>query len=354
MGFREIIGNMKLLIFGNLNDLHTKRWGMWFLEHDHEVQFHHAPKFSLDNVRKLKAKIEEFKPHILHSHYAGQWGLMGYLTGFRPHVLTVHGSEVLQAGFPKKSIVKKVLQKADLVTTDSKEIYRILTGWDCKVKIVQWGLDTTVYKPCAEKTFHPSIISLRSLEPLYDIPTIVKAGQYVQKLHPDTVLEIYGNGSLKDEILGMRAKKVKLMGMAQPSSIPAILSRSWIYVSAAKSDSSICFSTAEAMSCKLPCVISDVAENREWITDGWTFPVGDAESLAERIIKLIDQPELRILLGQRNRTKIIQDFNVNHHMRLMENYYQEVIETCPKNPNRSLPQNYNSSVLTSSKFDLGS
>jgi glycosyltransferase involved in cell wall biosynthesis len=48
----------------------------------------------------------------------------------------------------------------------------------------------------------------------------------------------------------------------------------------------------EALASGLPCLVSDIPANREWVTDkenGWLFPDGDAEMLATRILQAIDQ-----------------------------------------------------------------
>jgi glycosyltransferase involved in cell wall biosynthesis len=46
----------------------------------------------------------------------------------------------------------------------------------------------------------------------------------------------------------------------------------------------------EALASGLPCLVSDIAGNREWIEDGvngWLFRDGDADDLAEKILNAI-------------------------------------------------------------------
>jgi glycosyltransferase involved in cell wall biosynthesis len=48
----------------------------------------------------------------------------------------------------------------------------------------------------------------------------------------------------------------------------------------------------EALACGLPCLVSDIPANREWVTEGengWLFPDGDVDALAAKILHAMDQ-----------------------------------------------------------------
>ena len=60
----------------------------------------------------------------------------------------------------------------------------------------------------------------------------------------------------------------------------------------------------EALACGLPCLVSDIPANREWVTDGengWLFRDGDVDDLAERILLVISQREKLPELGRAGR-----------------------------------------------------
>ena len=51
-------------------------------------------------------------------------------------------------------------------------------------------------------------------------------------------------------------------------------------------------SLMEALSCGLPALVSDIPANKEWVhenVNGWLFPDGDSEALAEKILYVIHQ-----------------------------------------------------------------
>src|SRR5688572_25038511 len=60
----------------------------------------------------LRKAIAEFKPDIIHAHYATSYGLLGVRTGFHPLIISVWGSDVFE--FPRKSILHRYLVKRNL------------------------------------------------------------------------------------------------------------------------------------------------------------------------------------------------------------------------------------------------
>ena len=48
----------------------------------------------LGGLAAAKRKIKEFRPDILHAHYASSYGFIGALTGFHPYIVSVWGSDV--------------------------------------------------------------------------------------------------------------------------------------------------------------------------------------------------------------------------------------------------------------------
>ena len=51
----------------------------------------------------FKKTIKDFKPNILHAHYASSYGILGYLIKFKPFILSVWGSDIYH--FPNKNLL---------------------------------------------------------------------------------------------------------------------------------------------------------------------------------------------------------------------------------------------------------
>ena len=77
-----------------------------------------------------------------------------------------------------------------------------------------------------------------------------------------------------------------------------------LYVSASHSDGSS-VSLMESLASGLPALVSDIPGNREWIMpgeNGWWFPDGDAEAMAQAILQAVEQRERLPVLGAAART----------------------------------------------------
>src|SRR4030043_1273427 len=68
---------------------------------------------AIPRIRKI---IKNYKPDLLHAHYATSYGLIGALSGFHPFIISVWGSDVYD--FPYRSIFHKILLKHNLSKAD--------------------------------------------------------------------------------------------------------------------------------------------------------------------------------------------------------------------------------------------
>jgi len=197
-------------------------------------------------------------------------------------------------------------------------------------ELVRFGVDVEKFKPGRYKSEFPVVISLRNLEKIYDIGTLLRAFQIVQAQYSKAQLWILGVGSQKkslkylSQILGL--KNVTFGGSwSIEGGLISLLKSSWIYVSTALSDAGLASSTAEAMACELPCIVTDVAENAGWVCPYHLFKPGDYKTLAEIIIDLIENPDERELYGELERNLIVEHNNYQVEMAKMETLYTKLL-----------------------------
>lgn len=84
---------------------------------------------------------------------------------------------------------------------------------------------------------------------------------------------------------------------------------------------------AEAMACGAPVVITDSGENREWVEDGrsgFIVPVKNPRALAERVLRLLQDPDLRQRFSKNARSMIMERNDYGCEMGKMEKIYLEV------------------------------
>ena len=84
----------------------------------------------------------------------------------------------------------------------------------------------------------------------------------------------------------------------------------------------------EYMSCGLPVVCSDGGGNPELVLDGvngYVVPPGDAEMLAERLVRLVDCPADARRLGDAGRRRILEEFTIERLVSGTERVYWEAL-----------------------------
>ena len=360
---------MRVCYLANASSIHTQRWAKYFAERGHEVHVisFEQPDVDLNgsNIHIVKTNkkylyisflykalqfrriINEIKPDIVHAHYVTKYGVIGALTGFHPIVITAWGSDILIAakGF-KKWLIKYALKRADRITCDgenSKYAMVNLGENSQKIRIIFHGVDVQKFKSTQKSKKlsedleifdSPVIICLRNLEPLYDVESLILAIPQVLKKVPKAKFVIAGKGS-QEAYLRRLTKSlevdgtVKFIGQIPHDELPKYLSSSDVYVSTSLSDGGISVSTLEAMACELAPVVTDVGDNKRWIKDGkngFIVPIKNTKALAERIIYLLKNPDIRKEFGMSNRKIIEEKQNYEREMEKMENIYIELIE----------------------------
>lgn len=300
------------------------------------------------NTFRARALIKEIKPDILHAHYAGVNGLLGALSGFHPFVLTAWGSDVLLAAKSKIKgpFVKYALKKADLITCDAEHMKKSMIKLgvnNSKIEIINFGINTKEFYPDSKDEIliknlevpdYKIVISLRSLEPIYDLETLIKAMPPVLKEVPKTYLIIAGEGSQEKELRKLAddlriTKNIGFIGRIPNEELPRYLRMAEVYVSTSLSDGGIAASTAEAMACGLPVIITDVADNKKWVKDGengFLIPIKNPKILADRIIYLLKNENIGKKFGEINRKIIEEKNNYYKEMEKMEEIYKKLVK----------------------------
>jgi glycosyltransferase involved in cell wall biosynthesis len=330
---------MRLCFIGGADSIHMQRWMKPFVDKGYDVHLITDQFSKVDGVtvhlleigrantflnfvskmRQTKKLVKEIKPDVLHSHYVFGYGFFGAYSGFHPFVVSPWGSDILidakQSWF-KRYCVRYALNAADIVTCDGNNVYRELLELDVdakKIHRIYHGVDVKRFKPVPNMIHsklnshsHPVVVTTRGIKPVYDMDTFEQAGRIVRNAYPDVEFKI-----------------VKGVSHAE---LPSILVNSDIYVSTSLSDGGLACGVAEAMSCELPVVVTDVGDNTEWIMDGengFVIPLKSPDVLAEKIIYLLKHPDDRVMFGRINRGIIVKNFNYSVEMDKMDDLYRE-------------------------------
>ena len=333
---------MRILFVAPLDSIHTQRWITYFADKGYEVNvlgIDNASDVKLNNVntyaisltgiripllkyftrykdllRQITKIINDLNPDIIHAHWVDLYAYAIIKADFHPFIVTPWGSDILV--FPKKSlkmryIVKYVIKKADVLTCDAdhfkKEIIQ-LGAKPGKVQIIYFGTDLTKFNPGkkdrnikTELGFDNNarlIISLRALKPIYNVSTLIKAIPLVLEHIKEARFIIVGSGEEEEYLTNLVrelnvGEYVRFTGRLSDEDMQRYTASADIYVSTSLSDAGLSASTAEAMACGVPVVITDFGDNRLWTENeksGLLFPLEDYKTLAEKIISLLKNP----------------------------------------------------------------
>ena len=159
-----------------------------------------------------------------------------------------------------------------------------------------------------------TLLSTRGWEPIYGVDVIARA--FVKAANaaapaphrPELRLLMLGNGSQAGVLRrifsqGGVEERVHCPGQVSQADLARYYRSADLYVSASHSDGSS-ISLLEAMACGRPAIVSDIPGNREWVTpgeNGWWFPDGDADALAQAILQAVEQRASLPAMGRKAR-----------------------------------------------------
>jgi glycosyltransferase involved in cell wall biosynthesis len=294
--------------------------------------------------------ILRIKPDLIHAHYLSHFGLLGSfyskLFNFKPFVLTVWGSDILrEINWFNHSMKKQALSRADVITCDADHMVKVLTNLGAvegKVKLIYFGTDTQKFKPMPrDMTLEtnlnlngaPTIISLRNFRTIYNIDTLIKSIPLVLEKVPQATFIIAGDGPERKNLYSLARElgvlnSIRFTGFLTNEDLPRYINLADVYVSTSLSDAGLSASTAEAMACGLPVVITEFGDNGLWIINGingYLVPSSNPAALADKITNLLQNDEKRHQFGKANRMVIDERNNCHKEMAKMDNIYKDLI-----------------------------
>lgn len=307
----------------------------------------------------LKRLLREIQPEVLHAGPIQTVAFLGALSGFHPLVTMSWGSDLLKDAERNQAyrwITRYTLSRSAVLVGDCQAVREKAVSFGYPAErtfIFPWGINLERFSPVdvaspaesvdadnaasavgatSAQAFRSRlgwqenfvVLSLRSWEPVYGIDVMLRGFAQAAREAPELRLLMLGGGSqasLVHRIIqdnGLR-NQVYLGGQVNQGNLPAMYRAADLYVSASHSDGSS-VSLMEALGCGLPVLVTDIPSNREWVTSeqqGWLFPDGDEQSLAQGILRALRQarqePEKMAEMRRESRLRAEQraDWKVN-------------------------------------------
>lgn len=272
---------------------------------------------------------------------------MANLSGFRPFVITVWGSDVFgvaEAGWWTRRPSSRALAAAALVTADSRALADAaieLGARADRMRLIQFGVDPERFRPGPDPdalrrrldaTGHRVVLAPRALRPLYRQDVVVAALAQL----PSDVIVVFGEGGQDpDERARLEAQAVALGVRDRLRFVPAIPHGEMpdyyrladVVVSVPESDAWP-VTAFEAMASGVPIVMSDLPSAREGMGDldpAALVPVGDPAATARAILARFDaSPADRATLAARLREAAIERGSTRTNLLRVEDEYRRL------------------------------
>ncbi|CUT01875.1 Glycosyltransferase involved in cell wall bisynthesis [Candidatus Kryptonium thompsonii] len=301
-----------------------------------EVDLSHATAAGFSGLPSVVAKMRDGTPLVVTDH--GVFARERYI-GI--------GSEKNLSFFAKKFLINlsilisKILYKlADKVlpvcqfNTTWEKIFGVEDG---KIKVIYNGVDPEVFRPRPkpEKTREfPTVVAAARVMPLKDIETMIKASAIVREEIPNVKFIVYGAldadpvYTKKCQLLIKELKLENTFILAGHHSKPSeIYNEGDISVLSSISEG-FPYTVIESMACARPVVATDVGGVREALEGfGIVVKPRDPKALAEGVVKLLKDHELRETLGRRAREQVLAKFRIDMSVDQYREVYNELIQS---------------------------
>ncbi|MDI6602614.1 MAG: glycosyltransferase family 4 protein [Patescibacteria group bacterium] len=368
---------MKICYLADADSIHTYRWITYFSKKGHKVslisfkppcfdyqgvdiflikKIKNSPRTSshflnflpiLFQINKLKNQI---KPDLFHALSSSK-GWFAALLGFKPLIFTIADPGIFSIPFQRKLpkiykiLNRYALKKADLLVCDGENTRKAMIEFGAnpqKIKIIRYGVDTEKFKPekpnqeLKNKFFTSDdkiIISVKPLRKECDVESLIRAIPSVLKEVPEAKFLIVGDGEEKEKLISLSkslgiSSAIKFVGWVLSEDLPKYFNIAKIFVCTSLVETGLASSTAEAMACGVPIVVSDSGDNKIFIKDGengFIFPPRGSEILAEKLIVLLKSESLWQKFYLAHRKWIEENNNYQKEMEKMEKIYKQII-----------------------------
>lgn len=272
----------------------------------------------------LAARLKEKGVVHLHNHFANSSCTVAMLasemTGI-PFSFTLHGPAIFFE--PMKWRIDEKIARASFVACISHYcraqgmIFADPKHWE-KMKIVHCGIEPERYGHRDRSKPGKRLIFVGRLAPIKGVSVLLDAFAKTREAHPDGHLTVVGDGPLRAD-LEARAKalglgeSVTFTGYLSTQEVAAQLDAADIFVLPSFSEG-VPVVLMEAMAARMPVIGPKVAGVEELVEDGvsgFAVPPGDVETLAARIVELMESSGRLAEMGVAGRKKVEVEFDVS-------------------------------------------
>lgn len=290
-----------------------------------------------EHKKRLKALLERERPDIVDCFYPGECSFVPGLKDGSRKVMELHQSKLFHHQYNRSGMMglaDKVRALMDERLVRKFDRFVVLTQEDMQM----WGEMPGIraipnaasfiaekYSDCSQKR----VIAVGRLDYQKSFDRLIQVWEKVHQQMPEWRLDIFGQGEWKDMLQRMideRGLEASVNLNAPTKDIGKEYSESSMIVMSSHYEG-FPMVMIEAMACGLPAVCFDFkCGPRDIIIEGENgliVPDGDIDGLAEAMIRLMGDDDLRKRMGE-NAKKVVEKYSEDRVMGLWVNLYEEI------------------------------
>jgi N-acetyl-alpha-D-glucosaminyl L-malate synthase BshA len=313
------------------------------------------PPYDLVLATKMAEVMTRFDLDILHVHYAIPHSISAYLAKKMltdrvvPFVTTLHGTDITLVGNDRSylPITRFGIEQSDAVTAVSDYLkQRTIQEFQIRrhVDVVPNFVDCNVYGPAVDRSRRSRfaaddegiLIHISNFRPVKRVEDVVSIFASVRKRTKARLLMVgdgperpkaewlaHTHGILDDvTFVGKQNDMSELLAISDILLLPSELE-------------SFGLVALEAMACEVPVIATRVGGIPEVVrdgTDGFLYPVGDINGMAEGCLSILKDARFREAVGKSAREHATREFCASKIVLQYEELYRRTIEEAHSRP----------------------
>lgn len=311
-------------------DVQENSGGLIVYRLSYHFKFSNTP-FSLGWIWKVHTILKNENPDVINIHtpVPGLGNIFSIFSGKIPIVITYHtGSMRKKKIFPDLFVwlyehgpLQLFLRRANKIVCASDFVrFDFLKKYIYKSSTITPAVDSDTFKPDEiKKSLRPRVIFVAGLnrsEQYKGLQVLIDAVKKVSETVPTIELVVVGDGDMQNEY----ERRAKNLGLNENVIFTGRLGREKIVEEYQKAhvfalpsaNENFSLAVLEAMSTALPVIASNVGGLPALVSDnknGFLIAPEDSVALADKISKLIANPNIRNTFGAKGRSKVLECFS---------------------------------------------
>jgi len=263
-----------------------------------------------------------------------------YTLSFRAHDIYLKNNQ-----YEAQKRLNIIQEASQIITISSynKNYLNKLLNINGNIEIIHGATNIDIFTPDRETASPGSIIAVCRLDEQKGIMYLLEACHILQKRGVDYTCTIIGEGQEKRKyeqlINELHIPNIHFVDYLTQDEIKQYLDRSTVFVLPCLIGSDgrrdiLANAIKESMSMKVPVITSNICGIEELVDDGINgilVPPMNPDAIADAIVKLFSNPDLRKTMGEEGRRKIAKDFNIKTEVKKFESIFKKILNNNASN-----------------------